>query len=327
MSGIQEFNNKYIKRINNILKDWPDFLKGFIGYMIDVSLPTKYTYLCDVVGFLKEVNKPVEELTFDDFANYISNLEYKEDGTRITSSYRIAVYSALKRFNEYLFNAKKISDNYMLYIKRPKRVETQETIKKRAKGFLTKKEISTYLQTIEDNIVNDYRNTSELWNKRDMAIIQIFLTTGIRCSALFKLDITSVDFNNYTLIVTDKGDNVKLFKLSDTVIETIKEWLDIRREKINDDNNALFISNRRTRMTQKTIGDVVKKYSKNIKGKDITPHKLRATYGTQLHNITHDIYFVQQSMGHASPSTTELYVRGKEKDTSKAMDIMSEFLF
>lgn len=76
-------------------------------------------------------------------------------------------------------------------------------------------------------------------------------------------------------------------------------------------------------MDQTSISRAVNKYSITIKGKHITPHKLRATYGTQLYNITKDIYFVQQCMGHSNPKTTELYVREDNKDRKKASDIMS----
>ena len=64
------------------------------------------------------------------------------------------------------------------------------------------------------------------------------------------------------------------------------------------------------------------KYSSNIKGKHITPHKLRATYGTQLYNATGDIYFVQECMGHSNPKTTEIYIRDTKNTTKKASDIM-----
>ena len=71
---------------------------------------------------------------------------------------------------------------------------------------------------------------------------------------------------------------------------------------------------------------LIKKYSAGIDGKNITPHKLRATYGTQLYNKTGDIYFVQDCMGHHSPKTTENYVREKKQNTKKASDIMSKLM-
>lgn len=326
MSGLQEFNKKYINKINNVLENQPEFIKGFVNYMSDVALTTKYAYMHDVINFIKKVDKPVESLTFEDFSNYISGLEYKENGDPVTSSYRIAVYSALKKFNEYLYATKRISENYMLYIKRPKPVESQTTIAKREKGFLTKKEITKYIQTVEQNEVNEYRQVGQIWNKRDLVIIKIFLNTGVRCSALSKLDKESIDFRNKTLIVTDKGNQVKTYDLSDDTLYELKEWLYVRNEKIKDNDAALFISNRKRRMDTTSIYNVVKKYSKGIKDKNITPHKLRATYGTQLYNETGDIYFVQDCMGHKDPKTTELYVRGKKQNLKKASDIMSKIV-
>ena len=74
-TGLQEFNKKYIDRINKVLKNQPDYIVGFVNYMSDSALTTKYAYMRDVINFINKVNKPIEELTFDDFSNYISGLE------------------------------------------------------------------------------------------------------------------------------------------------------------------------------------------------------------------------------------------------------------
>lgn len=326
MTGIQEFNKKYINRINNILKDQPDYIKGFVNYMSDAALTTRFSYTYNVINFINRINKPIESLTFDDFSNYISSLGYKENGQPLTSSYRVVVYSALKKFNQYLYTTKRIPENYMLYIKRPKSIESQMTIAKRENGFLTKEEILKYIKTVENDEINGNRKTRYIWNKRDLVIIKVFLNTGIRCSALNKLDKTSINFENKTLIVTDKGGKVKLYDLTDEVIKEIKEWIYIRNAEINDNCSALFISNRKRRLDSVSIYKIVNKYSKNIENKHITPHKLRATYGTHLYNETGNIYFVQDCMGHSSPKTTELYVRGKKQNLKKASDIMGRII-
>jgi integrase len=77
-------------------------------------------------------------------------------------------------------------------------------------------------------------------------------------------------------------------------------------------------------MDQATIYRIVNKYAANIKDKHITPHKLRATYGTHLYNETKDVYFVQNCMGHSSPKTTETYIRGIKNTTKAASDIMKK---
>ena len=129
-------------------------------------------------------------------------------------------------------------------------------------------------------------------------------------------------------MVTDKGNKVIEYLLDAEVEKIIKEWLDKRNELFIDENEqALFVSNMKKRMSVEAISLIVKKYSINIKGKHITPHKLRATYGTQLYNETHDIRFVQSCMNHNSPKTTELYIRGnQDTDKKRAAQIVSKFL-
>lgn len=81
-------------------------------------------------------------------------------------------------------------------------------------------------------------------------------------------------------------------------------------------------------MDQRTISRIVEKYACNIEGKHITPHKLRATYGTQLYAATKDLYFVQSCMGHSNPATTELYIRGQKNSSRQtASELMSNITF
>ena len=157
-------------------------------------------------------------------------------------------------------------------------------------------------------------------------MINIFLNTGMRCSALYKLDVDNINFETKTLVVLDKGSKLQVYDLSDDTLEMIVKWLDKRSIILGDQiEEALFISNQRRRMTQTSIGRIVHKYAQEIPGKNITPHKLRATYGTQLYEHTHDIYFVQECMGHNNPKTTELYIRGQKDGTrKKALEIMTK---
>lgn len=333
MSGVSEITKKSLNRIENILTDRPDYFRGFVNFMNDSSVQTKYYYLCHVAAFMEYMDKEPSELTFDDFNNYMMKISYKEDGTEMTSSYRINVYSSLKKFNEYLYVSKKLDQNYMLYIKRPKPRESQKTITKREQGFLTEKELKNYLNEIEWRM--KVKDEPDEWLIRDKAIIYILLTTGIRNTALRMLDIDDVDLKRKELIVTDKGGKVKRYELSEKVVAIIDRWLLFRNDDImlgNKTQKALFVSSRKSRMDSETLSNIVKKYSYDlngksvINGKEISPHKLRATYGTQLYNKSGDIYFVQQCMGHTNPKTTELYVREKKQNTKRASEIMDKFL-
>jgi site-specific recombinase XerD len=318
MNGNVEYENKIESKIKNlILKN--NKLAGFYSFIGDKSISTIYTYLGYVNGFLNYINKAPNELSVDDFSGYMLFIQKNEKGEKTTSSYRISVYSALKNYGKYLVASNQLNKNPMDFIGRPKAVDSQKTIEKREVGYLSKKEIPKYIASIECGVGSTRsRNRQKEWKERDLAIIMLFLNTGIRCSALMKIDIDSIDFNNNLLTVTDKESKVNTYELTPELLDIIKEWMDKRNKILNGEKaDALFVSNRKTRMDQASISRVVKKYASNIKGKNITPHKLRATYGTHLYDVTKDIYFVQECMRHNNPKTTELYIRGDKNHTKK----------
>ena len=324
MSGIQEYNTKWENRINEKIKEYPE-LKGYANYIKGThAMSTNCQYINRVIEFLNFTNKSLSELSFDDYINYLASLKGKT-----TSSYQRTVFYALKRFSEYLMYSNKNTSNPMQMIKPPKNIESIETKQKREKGFLTKEEVNITLSTVKTGIGNHRALLrQENWRERDLAIIYVFLSTGMRLSALIKLDINNINWEESSIIVTDKGNKVHNYILPLNVIEVLKKWVDKRNILLDGkQEEALFISNRRKRIGVNAVSDIVKKYSSNIKGKQISPHKLRATYGTHLYNETRDIKFVQDQMGHSNPKTTELYIRGnKDADRRKASDIMSKFL-
>ncbi len=323
MSGIQEYNKMWENRINERLKEFPE-LTGYANYIKgNHAMSTNCQYVNRVIDFLSFTNKPLTDLNFDDYISYLASLNNK------TSSYQRTVFFALKRLSEYLVYSSKATSNPMQMIKAPKNIESIETKQKREKGFLTKEEINITLSTVKKGIGNHNAQVKqEHWRERDLAIIYIFLATGIRCSALIKLDISNINWEESSITVIDKGSKVHKYILSPNVKKVLKEWTDKRELLLEEKTEeALFISNKKKRIGQNTVYDIVKKYTSNISGKNISPHKLRATYGTHLYNETRDIKFVQDQMGHSNPKTTELYIRGnKDADRKKASDIMAKFL-
>ena len=328
MSGRQEITKKFLDLINAILDNSPEYMTGFSNFMSDSSIKTKYYYINHVNAFMKYTNKNPEALLFDDFSNYMAEITYKEDGSKTSSSYQINIYSSLKKFCEYLYVTKRLSENYMLYIKRPKAKDSQETIIKREKGYSTERELKRYIRNVEIGATAPHRVQSVEWDIRDKAIILTFLCTGIRNSALRTIDVQDVDLKKKTLVVTDKGEHVRIFDIPDSLCEAIAEWLECRETIMKGyHSQALFVSRRKNRMDSGTVLHTVKRYAdKVIDDKNITPHKLRATYGTQLYNKTGDIYFVQECMGHSNPKVTELYIRDKKQNTKRAGDIMDNLL-
>lgn len=326
MKGTEAYELQYKNKIEEAIENNPDksYLRGFYNFMgSKLSVSTKYGYINYVINFINFSNKDVCDLNLDDYTNFLAQIEDK------TASYQISVYSGLKKFAKYLIASNRTERNPMKDIDRPKFIEKDTTIAKREIGYLDKREIKKYLSTAKKGSGSSRAKArQENWKERDLLIILLFLNTGMRCSALYKLDVESVDLNNNILTSNEKGNKVRSYDLSDQLIEYVNKWLEKRKEILGDiQENALFISNQRKRMDQKSISRVVKKYSTEIENKSITPHKLRATYGTQLLKETNNIYFVQECMGHTNPKTTELYIRGEKSENSKkASDIMAKIV-
>lgn len=327
MTGIKEYEEIYRSRIERIIKDNSDidFLEGFYYYTCNAKLnglSSSYNYILKAIDFIRTVNKPIDQFSLDDYSIYLGRIKDK------SSSYQITTYSALKKLSKYLYGSHRCPDNYMEYIDRPKSIDTIESIEKRENGYLTKKEIKNYIAQVEKGIGTHKAQSRQMeWKERDKAIIELFLTTGLRCSGLYKLDVDSINFETHVLRTVEKGNKVKEIKISDSVIKSLTEWINKREILLNGKIvDALFISNRRQRLAQRSIEELVTKYSKEITDKKISPHKLRATYGTILYNETKDIRLVQECMGHSSSHTTERYIRGKIKERENVSDLVAQLI-
>ena len=143
---------------------------------------------------------------------------------------------------------------------------------------------------------------------RDIAMLLLFLGTGIRVSECVGLDVDDLDFEMNAFLVTRKGGDQSILYFPDQVAEALRAYL-IERDKIQPlegHENALFLSMQKRRITQRAVENMVKKYAliaAPLK-KRISPHKLRSTFGTNLYQETGDIYLVADVLGHADVNTT-----------------------
>lgn len=333
MTGKQIDNEMFDKKIADLINKNPDkpYLEGFKNWAksgTKRSRRTVYNYLLYVLHFLNYVKKDITEIELDDYTSYA------DAQSKLSSSNQIAKYSAIKCFAKYLKASRKIKYNFMEDAERPKFVESQETKEKRQKKHLTIKQMHQMFRNIEIGVGNE----RALWlqneyRSRDMAIVMVFLTTGIRITALKNMNISDVDFENSCIRVTDKGDKVNLHNIPEETKTVLRKWL-LKREEIltkanKMDEQALFISNEKRRLSDTGIRSVVDKYSRSITDGDekITPHALRATFGTLLYDRTHDIELVRQQMNHESVATTQRYIRGNEEANRKrTADVMGSIV-
>ena len=150
---------------------------------------------------------------------------------------------------------------------------------------------------------------------RDIAILYTFLGTGMRVSEMVGLNIPDVDFKNRCFHVIRKGGNEERIFFGPDIEKALIDYLDFERdhyliaapsEQIG--TTALFLSLKSGRLTVRAIENLVKKYAvaAGLSGK-ISPHKLRATFGTLLYEETSDIYLVADALGHKSVDTTRAH--------------------
>lgn len=145
----------------------------------------------------------------------------------------------------------------------------------------------------------------------------LLLGTGIRVSECVGLDITDVDFRNNGIKVHRKGGAEVVVYFGDEVRTALLNYLEERNtiEAVEGSNNALFLSLQKKRIGVRAVENLVKKYSKLITTmKNITPHKLRSTYGTSLYRETGDIYLVADVLGHKDVNTTKKHYAALEDE-------------
>lgn len=296
--------------------------------MYEKTYNTKYSYICSVVRFLnflknkdlnindKSVFVNVKKSTIEEYLLEVVTSKKAE----VSKSHQARELFAIKKFFEYLVDEEIISMNPCEKIEIPKTKKELNII------ALTPTEVAEIKKNIESGVGSQRAMAKQKkWKERDYAIIQFGLHTGCRVSAISEINIEDIDFNKQTVKVVEKGRVERNILLDQNTIKAIKSWLPIRSQLLKGytDNNALFISNRRTRLEPVAINKIIKKYSYNI-DKKITPHKMRSTYATNLYDITGDIYIVSSKLGHKSVNTTKRYARPSEEKDKMVTDLMND---
>ncbi|MFN3531834.1 MAG: tyrosine recombinase XerC [Candidatus Brocadia sp.] len=139
---------------------------------------------------------------------------------------------------------------------------------------------------------------------RDKAIMETLYSTGMRVSELVGIDVADVDFFNEVVKVKGKGKKERLQPIGNHALDAIRLYMDKR----NSDNNALFLNNRGGRLTERSVARMLKKYVKKAGlSLNISPHTFRHSFATHLLDRGADLRSVQELLGHANLSTTQIY--------------------
>lgn len=315
--------DKCIKKYELYLKKQKYSLGTIKGYLHDIDLFKRF-----LIKQYEEENIDIEDITTDDIQEFIDELILDKNYTS-KSVYRKS--ASLSGFFNYMYKKEYISKNP--YNK--EKIELPNPDGKRKPVYLNEKQIDLYLKTVEEyhkQKMQNYKYATEktkkqriFLTKRDIAIIRLFIDTGLRVSELTGLTLNRVDLSedNPVIDVIGKRNKERRVYLNSELINCLKEYLELRPNTTED---AFFVTITGKKMSERNIQILVKKIYRimsekyNIRlNKALTPHKLRHTFATRLLRQTDNLRLVQTALGHESVATTQIYAHIENEQLKNAM--------
>ena len=312
----------------------PDYLNSFLDYSITIlnkSPNSIKEYNYDIAMFLKFIkihfhltdetdfskidisDMPISEIKKIKLEDIHAFLSYLATNLKSKPATRARKSSTIRIFFKYLSQKEKLIENNPA-----QNLETPKKDKRMPK-YLSLDE-SKKLLAVSSN-EEDNRNAI-----RDYAIITIFLNCGIRLSELVGINLKDITFSESKLNVIGKGNKERTIYLNKACMNAINDYIQNARPKEGiqyNSKNALFLSERRERISSRTVQYVVKKELQKA-GLDTTKysvHKLRHTAATLMYQYGKtDIRALQELLGHESISTTEIYTHVENYQVRNAVE-------
>jgi len=158
---------------------------------------------------------------------------------------------------------------------------------------------------------------------RDHAILELFYSSGLRLAELVNLDIDRLDFTDGTIEVTGKGNKTRIVPLGSHAANAMQKWLQARANISTDEINkhAVFITQQGKRITPRAVQYRVKAWAiKQGMGSNLHPHMLRHSFASHVLQSSQDLRAVQEMLGHANISTTQVYTHLDFQHLAKVYD-------
>ena len=332
MQGRLENEMKLQRATDEVLKDMPNFAKE---WHLNMRASKKTASSCldyarKIRRFLEYVsddpkNMNASEITLAACESYCISCQTKTNDNGMivytSDSYQQGVWSALNSFMKFLRKRHYIEYNFMEDIDKPRNRDLERINNERI--LLTQKEFNKILKAVKTG--SDFMGG--LFNNRDALILLLFMTTGMRETALAEINIEDINLIDNTLTVVDKGNKIHVYMLNEQVLHYYHKWIEDRKQLENSySKTALFINRYGKRIASHGVSEVVKKYCEEGIGKRLSPHKIRSGFCSILYNKTNDLEFVRRAVGHTNIQTTQRYVKTDGKEKERAVQIISDLL-
>jgi integrase/recombinase XerC len=267
------------------------YVEKFIRYLEIERNASKHTlinYSVDLKSlseFLKE--EPIEKVDYVSLRRYLAHVK-EQSLSKVSIARKIA---SIRSFFKFLFMEGIIKNNPASSLSTPKR-------DKHLPKFLDEKEIVILLES------PDRDGEAGL---RDRAILETLYSTGIRVSELVGLNVDHIDQIGGIIKVYGKGKKERIVPIGERALQAIRDYLNTRRP-VTKEAKALFFNKNGGRLTDRSVRRIINKYiTKASIQQKISPHTLRHSFATHMLDHGADLRSVQELLGHANLSTTQIY--------------------
>ena len=277
-----------------------DLLEQFRAYLLVEKNFSQYTakaYTSDVMSFLIWLeDTDVSSVDYNKIREYLRFI-YKYNYKKTTVARKI---SALRTFYKYLYRERVVEANPVAGVSAPKKTKSLPK-------FLDKEEIEQILNNVNIESPSGFRNR---------AILELLWATGMRISELSGLNFGDLNLEHNEIKVFGKGSKERIVLISERAKQYLERYIHTARRLVakdfppppQEENSPVFINNTGYRLNPKTIRNVINSIVEKISlPKKVTPHMFRHSFATYLIENGADLRVVQELLGHASISNTQIY--------------------
>lgn len=270
-----------------------DFVREYLLYLqvekglAKNSLESYERDLAKLKNWAERNNFELLKLTRKDLREWLIDLS----GENLSESSKRRMVSALRGFFKFLMFDGHIKKN------------PAEDLDAPQKGFYLPKFLN---QTEVENLLL-IPDVSQEIGLRDRAILELMYACGLRVSEAVDLKISDINIDAGILTCRGKGSKTRKVPIGKSAVEWLKSYLILRRKKENIEIQNLFVSSLGKPINRQIIFKFIKEYSEKAGLSDVSPHTLRHSFATHLIQNSADVRSVQQMLGHADISTTQIY--------------------
>lgn len=283
----------------------------FISKERRLSVYTSRNYRHSIILFFKWLSGINQNITFQNIGRMEARSYLVEAQRSLARTTLRNHFSALKGLFHFAQQRKICGSNPFANLTLPK-------LEKSLPKFLSEKQTKSLLQS--SNFDAASHSKTEFFQFRDLLILKILYAGGLRVSELVSLDYSDIDFTKATLRVSGKGGKERIAPIGSSVMQDIIFFRD-NLCKISSRNSPILINRAGKRLSVRSVQLILKKKLRQAGlPDDISPHKVRHSYATHLLDRGADLRAVQDLLGHASLSTTQIYTHlsvAKLKETHK----------